>query len=396
MRLEHKQRLKKLVTLFRPRYLLVEKNGHIRQYKIPVIPIALCAFCLSSFYLYQQFADRDKLTLAEQYSHYHASDIHQIQMENRKLKYQLDILQTFMDSLDKEQSIDDNKTKNKKEKFFSFFTRQNENKDISKYSFIDIPKNYLKDIEFHKNLLEQKWKLITQKNKNKNHIDSVEESQKILTSYVSKQIKKEVEQIKFMISETGVDVKKVSELANTEFKNQGGPFVALAKESIYYEEIDKELLAFQSLVKEYQLFNKLLPSIPMAVPLDEYRYTSFYGVRRDPINHKLSHHHGIDMVSKHGAEIYSTAPGKVTFAGRKSGYGKVVEVDHGHGFITRYGHLHKMAVQKGQDVKYREKIGFLGNTGRSTGSHLHYEIRFNNKPLDPLKFIKAGYHVFKK
>ena len=91
----------------------------------------------------------------------------------------------------------------------------------------------------------------------------------------------------------------------------------------------------------------------------------------------------------------ATAPGKVVFAGWKGYYGRIIEIDHGHGIRTRYGHLKKILVKVGQEVSNREKIALVGSSGRSTGPHVHYEIQFNRKPHDPMNFLKAGQNVFK-
>ena len=93
--------------------------------------------------------------------------------------------------------------------------------------------------------------------------------------------------------------------------------------------------------------------------------------------------------------IIAPADGKVIFAGWKGRYGRVIEIDHGFGIVTRYGHLRRTSVKRGNRVKIGDKIGELGSSGRSTGPHVHYEIRVNKKPVDPQKFIKAGKNVFK-
>jgi murein DD-endopeptidase MepM/ murein hydrolase activator NlpD len=93
--------------------------------------------------------------------------------------------------------------------------------------------------------------------------------------------------------------------------------------------------------------------------------------------------------------VWSTAPGTVTFVGRRGPYGRLVEIDHGYGLVTRYGHLRKILVKKGESVGFRHKIGIMGSTGRSTGRHVHYEVLFEGKPQDPAKFMKAGKYVFK-
>ena len=113
---------------------------------------------------------------------------------------------------------------------------------------------------------------------------------------------------------------------------------------------------------------------PLSPPLDQYSVSSHFGKRRDPINRRWAMHYGIDLGGVLRTSVYATAPGVVRYAGRKGKYGRLVEINHGKGFRTRYGHLHKILVKRGQKVDYRTKIGLLGNSGRSTGTHLHYEI----------------------
>ena len=140
----------------------------------------------------------------------------------------------------------------------------------------------------------------------------------------------------------------------------------------------------------------IVEHFPIARPMkDKHRLSSFYGTRKDPFNGKPAFHAGLDFVGPMGAGIYSTNGGKVTFAGWRAAYGRMVEVDHGLGFATRYAHLRSMAVKEGQLVKAGELLGTQGSSGRSTGSHLHYEVRLNNRALNPSKFIKAGDYVQK-
>ena len=97
-----------------------------------------------------------------------------------------------------------------------------------------------------------------------------------------------------------------------------------------------------------------------------------------------------------GTRVRATAPGVVTFAGRKGGYGRFVVVDHGCGIETAYGHLKKIYVKKGDNLEHRDALGEVGSTGRSTGPHVHYEVRIKGKPVDPYQFIQAGRYVFKE
>ena len=116
--------------------------------------------------------------------------------------------------------------------------------------------------------------------------------------------------------------------------------------------------------------------------------SSYFGVRKDPFTFIRRSHSGIDFVGPRNTEIYSTAKGNVTFAKQsRRGYGNEVVIDHGFGYSTRYAHLNEILVEEGQKVERGELIGLMGNTGRSTGTHLHYEVRLHNRPINPLYFF---------
>ena len=120
------------------------------------------------------------------------------------------------------------------------------------------------------------------------------------------------------------------------------------------------------------------------------RTTSGFGVRFDPFNGRPAVHQGQDFAAPLNTPIYATAPGIVSFAGVRSGYGNTVEIDHGRGFKTRFAHLNAMAVQPGQRIALGQRIGAMGTTGRSTGVHLHYEVWMNGRPQNPARFMRAG------
>jgi murein DD-endopeptidase MepM/ murein hydrolase activator NlpD len=117
--------------------------------------------------------------------------------------------------------------------------------------------------------------------------------------------------------------------------------------------------------------------------------TSRFGKRKDPLNRRSAFHTGTDIRGKKGEPIYATADGVVTKSFRNGGYGNFVVIDHGNGYTTSFAHMQKYLVHKGDRVKRGQLIGKVGNTGRSTGSHLHYEITLNNKPINPYKFMKV-------
>jgi murein DD-endopeptidase MepM/ murein hydrolase activator NlpD len=138
----------------------------------------------------------------------------------------------------------------------------------------------------------------------------------------------------------------------------------------------------------------VVEKMPLKTPINNYFITSGFGGRRDPFTRKYKTHKGLDMAGPINAKIYTPSSGKVIFSGTRGGYGRSVEIDHGNGLRTEYGHLKRIYVNKGDRVKKGQAIGVQGNTGKSTGTHLHYEIQFNKKPIDPKKFIEVGDKVF--
>jgi len=140
----------------------------------------------------------------------------------------------------------------------------------------------------------------------------------------------------------------------------------------------------------------VIKHLPVVPPLENMVVTSSFGKRRDPFTKRWKKHEGLDFRAPRGTLILAPADGTVTFAGRHGGYGYFVEIDHGAGVRTRYGHMSKVLVKKRQRISLGDRIGKVGNSGRSTGVHLHYEIRYHGRPQDPMNFIKAGWHVYKR
>jgi murein DD-endopeptidase MepM/ murein hydrolase activator NlpD len=134
-------------------------------------------------------------------------------------------------------------------------------------------------------------------------------------------------------------------------------------------------------------------TLPLGRPTQNTTESSGFGVRADPFTGEPAFHPGQDFAGAFMSPIDATAPGVISFAGVRSGYGNTVEIDHGHGFKTRYGHLQAIFVTVGQRVALGQKIGAMGSTGRSTGDHLHYEVWVNGRPQNPLRFVKAGDYV---
>lgn len=149
---------------------------------------------------------------------------------------------------------------------------------------------------------------------------------------------------------------------------------------------DKEKLDFNDLIDKLTKKKNLLASSPSIKPVSG-TITSPFGYRKSPFTGRRTFHSGLDISNRMGTKIVSTAFGKVVFAGRKTGYGNIVIIDHGYGKATKYAHLKDILVHKNQQVKRGEAIATLGNTGRSTGPHLHYEVLVNGTPVNPSKYI---------
>ncbi len=169
----------------------------------------------------------------------------------------------------------------------------------------------------------------------------------------------------------------------------GGPFVAVPKsgDSLF----ERELAAAQSAVATLDGLRRALPTTPLRKPLSgELQLTSTFGYRTDPFFGRPALHSGVDLREEHGAPVKATAAGTVSVAGPQGGYGNLVEIDHGGGISTRYGHLSAIDVAPGQQIAPGAVIGRVGSTGRSTGPHLHYEVRIDGEAVDPSRFLKAA------
>jgi murein DD-endopeptidase MepM/ murein hydrolase activator NlpD len=169
----------------------------------------------------------------------------------------------------------------------------------------------------------------------------------------------------------------------------GGPLIPLDSSMIFdskVKELDEALDALDHLKKEAR-------RLPLANPAPGHSVTSPFGVRTDPILGSAALHSGMDFRAPIGMAAKVTAPGVVTKAGWNGGYGRMVEVDHGNGFATRYGHLSEIDVTVGEKLDAGAVIGKTGSSGRSTGPHLHYEVRHNGEAIDPLRFLTIGKKV---
>ena len=169
----------------------------------------------------------------------------------------------------------------------------------------------------------------------------------------------------------------------------GGQYIPLKNIDLMDEDLDLKFKNANIKVNLWEGLSKAETMLPLGAPVKKVRITSPYGIRPDPFFKTPAMHTGIDFGGKEGTPLYSTAAGKVIQAGPRGDYGLAVEVDHGLGFTTLYGHLSKITVQKGDIIEEGTKVGLAGSTGRSTGPHLHYELRHNSHLLNPYAFIKV-------
>ncbi len=165
----------------------------------------------------------------------------------------------------------------------------------------------------------------------------------------------------------------------------GGPFQPINDEN-FPDRLDRANTALDTLRRVK--FTAL--RLPIKRPVRNGSVSSTYGPRVDPFLGRLAMHTGIDFKAPYGARVFATAPGTVISAGRNGGYGKMVEIRHANGFVTRYAHMSRIQVSEGDHVLAGDLVGNVGSTGRSTGPHLHYEIRRHDKPGNPAAFLAAG------
>jgi murein DD-endopeptidase MepM/ murein hydrolase activator NlpD len=181
------------------------------------------------------------------------------------------------------------------------------------------------------------------------------------------------------------------------YSGQGGPLTPITVSSSGMQLAPEELRANAILngLDRMNLYRLAAVKTPFAMPVTgSFRWTSGFGYRRDPKGAGNRMHEGTDMAGAYGMPVFATADGIVVHAGWDSGYGRLVKIQHEFGIETRYGHLSQVRVEVGQRVSRGDRIGDMGNSGRSTGTHLHYEIRIGGSAINPMTFIKAGKDVF--
>lgn len=185
-----------------------------------------------------------------------------------------------------------------------------------------------------------------------------------------------------------------SMIRNADRTAMGGPLEKLSTGSD--GSIDPRFERLGLSIARMDALERGLAGVPQVAPANVGMVSSSYGYRRDPFTGAGAMHKGLDFRGPTGAPIYAAAKGRISFVGRKSGYGNVIEISHGNGLMTRYAHMSRFKAKLGQAVDAGQTIGAIGSTGRSTGPHLHFEVRINNRAVNPRTFLETAPHVLEE
>ena len=193
------------------------------------------------------------------------------------------------------------------------------------------------------------------------------------------------------IRSLGLDPRGMMRLARDA---QGGPLLKLSTSSD--GSLDPRFERLGVSLARMDALERGLEGIPQVLPASLKMISSGFGYRRDPFDGSAAMHAGLDFRGPIGAPVYAAAKGKVSFAGTRSGYGNCLEISHGNGLMTRYAHMSAFRAKVGQEVEAGDIVGAIGSTGRSTGPHLHFEVRINDRAVNPRPFLEAAPHVLEE
>lgn len=227
-------------------------------------------------------------------------------------------------------------------------------------------------------------------------LDLIEDRQRVAMAKMIVNMDNYIVGIDQALAKTKITTKDVMFTTPQDMKAVGGPYIK--NEILVGIKGTKDEALFDKLLDRYtyiQSVNAVIKGIPLGEPADKYYISSKYGFRRDPFKKTWVAHRALDLAGWPGNKILAAAPGIVIRSGWGGVYGKMIEIDHGNGFRTKYGHMRKLRVKKGQSVQLGQHIGDMGSTGRSTSTHLHYEVWYKKDVIDPLPFIEARENVYK-
>jgi murein DD-endopeptidase MepM/ murein hydrolase activator NlpD len=224
---------------------------------------------------------------------------------------------------------------------------------------------------------------------------AVTEGQVALLARLTERADSHIDDIETELKATGINLDAaLAELEHHRF-GQGGPLIALPRDAqdLIPPAASEAMAQLELRLARQARLRALTTVLPLTAPIDAYYISSGYGRRSDPFTRQWAMHEGIDLAGSFRMPVMATAPGMVVDVAWDNGYGNYVDIDHGFGVRTRYGHLDKAMARVGDRVSLGDRIGLLGNTGRSSGNHLHYEVQVDGKPVNPLRFMEKGRHV---
>lgn len=370
--------------LFPARQLLIRQNGEVKHIVLAprfqliatlVILITLTWVCISSYRVYtqtQQIAQIEQTQLSKQ-AIWKEKVVKQQQLNQQQLEQlavleqKQALLQSMMESLPASLSQDT----------------------------INIDNELSSPIEESDSDLHEPLVGENTKTKHALHIEATSFDDRIAQlndhyeqnfAYLENKINDRRDAIITMLEGAGLKAALDKHISSNNQEAQGGPLNVFDESKIptHFLNIVDKLLALNNL-------ETFLTELPNALPLPAAKYyvSSSFGLRKDPLNNRRAFHKGVDLAGWHKTEIFAPADATVLRAGRNGGYGNFIELEHKNGLITRFGHLNKIKVKKGQQVAKNDVIGLMGSTGRSTSTHLHYEVLLNGKQVNPLKITKA-------
>lgn len=249
----------------------------------------------------------------------------------------------------------------------------------------------------HEALEDEQGDLFDHIGRLQNRLAALQDTQEQILSWLRERSTAYVTAVEQGLSFTGLDLEAlIGQLRDETAPGRGGPLIPVLPGEPIEEGDGAGVAELVPIVGRAFDLHDLASQMPLGRPLrDPHSLTSGFGTRRDPFTRRKSHHFGLDFAAPRRTPVYAAAPGEVVRAGPEGTFGNVVEIEHGLGFSTLYAHLDAIKVRVGQQLGPGGLVGLLGNTGRSSGPHLHYEVHYNGEPVDPLNFLKAGERILK-
>ena len=234
-------------------------------------------------------------------------------------------------------------------------------------------------------------------------VNSFQVRQLELVDWLYRQAADDTERAVQSLAITGLDIDQLTRDVGDPPYGQGGPLVQVGRVEAAGDKgataggsFVRAIIRLETTLAQWHGLRRLVRQMPLGQPTDRGWISSNFGKRRDPFSGRWARHAGLDISAQRGTPIYATAPGTVLSAGLNGPYGNAVVIDHGMGFKTRYAHLQKILVKRGSQVGYRDRVGLMGSTGRSSGTHVHYEVIYRGQHRNPANFIEAGNYVFRE